>query len=154
MAERALPSEAATGADVDAASGVRVLVAIGINPLGEPLLKRAARLAGALGGQLFALHVAPPGQSTSLYAANLAWHLKRARDLGARVEIVEGRDIAETMLRFARERRVTHIVLGQSDVSRWREIIRGSVVNRIQRMILDQQLDIDLYIVMSRHGHE
>ncbi len=136
----------------DAAGAVRVLVAVGINPMGEPLLKRAARLATALGGALLAVHITPPGQSTSLYAANLSWHLKRAQQLGAQVEIIEGGDVAAAMLRFARARHVTHIVLGQSDVSRWREVTRGSVVNRIQRMILEQHLDIDLYIVMS--GHE
>ncbi len=130
-------------------AGARVLVAVGINPYSERLLKTAARLAGRLGGELLALHIAPPGNATSLYSANLQRHLDIARSLGAEVATVQGRDVAATLVKFAQRQRVTHIVLGQSDVSRWREITRGTVINRIQRLILNGGGGIDLYIVTA-----
>lgn len=131
------------------AIAVRVLVAIGINPYSERLLKTAARLAQNLGGELLAVHIAQGGPRTSLYEANLQRHMDIARKLGAHVETVDGTDIAATLVQTAQNRRATHIVVGQSDVSRWREITRGTVINRIQRLILQGGGGIDLYIVTA-----
>ncbi|MDP9309411.1 MAG: universal stress protein [Chloroflexota bacterium] len=128
---------------------VRVLVALGINPYSARLLQTAARLAGSLNGELLALHIAPPGNATSLYAANLQRHVDLAHELGAQVETVEGKDIAVALVNHAQRRRVTHLVLGQSDVSRWREVTRGTVINRIQRLVLQSGGGIDLYIVTA-----
>lgn len=128
-------------------SSVRVLVALGINPYSERLLRTAARLADGLDGELLVIHITPPGNTATLYHTNLKWHLEQARDLGAQVEIVEGNDIAATLVEYATARRVTHLVVGQSDVSRWREVTRGSVINRLLRLILSQPSGIDLYIV-------
>ena len=133
----------------DSTARVRVLVALGINTHSQSLLQTAARLAHGLNGDLIALHIAPGGQAASLYQTNLNWHLDQARELGAEVEIVEGEDIAATLVQQALSRRVTHLVVGQSDVSRWREITRGSVINRMMRMILSQRRHIDLYIVTA-----
>ena len=135
--------------DASAAGAVRVLVALGINPHSQRLLQTAARLAHGLHGALLALHIAPPGNVTTLYEANIAWHVGYARDLGAQVTIVEGRDVAMTLIEFAKAQSVTHLVIGQSDVSRWREITRGSVLNRMLRTIREQQVGIDLYIVTA-----
>jgi hypothetical protein len=39
--------------------------------------------------------------------------------------------------------------VGQSDISRWREVTRGSVVNRMLRLIQEENAAIDLYIVTA-----
>lgn len=142
-----VPRDETNGAST--AIPVRVLVAIGINPYSERLLKTAARLAASFGGELYALHIAPPGKLTTLYTANLQRHFELARSLGANVETVEGSDIAVALVKHAHAQRITHVVLGQSDVSRWREITRGTVNNRIQRLILNGGGGIDLYIVTA-----
>ncbi len=149
--EQEIPGSSNNGAVKSSEMGVvvRVLVAIGINPYSERLLKTAARLAQNLNGELLAVHIAQPVRSTSLYEANLQRHMEIARQLGARVETVEGSDIAATLVQTAQSRRATHIVLGQSDVSRWREVTRGTVINRIQRLILKGGGGIDLYIVTA-----
>jgi|GEM_PF-3534201 len=137
-------------ADQDTAGSlaqVRVLVALGINPYSQRLLKTAAQLAQGLQGELIALHIAPPGQTGRLYQTNLQWHIDQAEALGARVDIREGTDIAATLVRYAQQHAVTHLVVGQSDVSRWREVTRGSVINRMLRLILRESSGIDLYIV-------
>jgi two-component system sensor histidine kinase KdpD len=43
----------------------------------------------------------------------------------------------------ARERQVTQLVLGQPARSRWEEILRGSIINRVLRM----STDIDIHLV-------
>lgn len=140
-------AEASSPVEQPAPGVVRVLVALGINPHSQRLLQTAARLADGLHGDLLALHVAPPGNVTSLYESNLSWHIEYARELGAQVTTVEGRDVVAALIAFAKAQSVTHLVLGQSDVSRWREITRGSVINRMLRSIAREQLGIDLYIV-------
>ncbi len=142
----------ASGAVTQPESGrpaVRVLVAIGINPDSQRLLQTAARLAQGLGGELIAIHVQAAADTTRLYRANRDRHLQQARELGAQTEIVPGSDIAATLVRYARMRNVTHLVVGQSDISRWREVTRGSVVNRMLRLIQQENAGIDLYIVTA-----
>ena len=122
---------------------VRVMVAIGISPTTDRLVRRAAKLAEGLGGALFAVHVHQPGEGTNVYHANVEWHLHQAREMGAQVEIVHATDIAAALVGQVRKHRITHLVLGQSDISRWQEAVRGSVINRILRY----RSGVDLYVV-------
>ncbi len=122
---------------------VRILVAIGINPSTDRLLRRAAKLASGLGGELLAVHIHPPGDSSNVYHANVDWHLQQARQMGAHVEVLYSRDVATALVEHARKHGVTHLVVGQSDISRWQEAVRGSIINRILRF----RAGIDIYIV-------
>ena len=60
--------------------------------------------------------------------------------------IVEGKEPARELVRFAREHQVTQIFLGRSSRSRWQEIVRGSVINEVARLAEG----IDLHIVADR----
>lgn len=131
---------------------VRIMVAIGINPSSQRLLDAAAQLAQGLGGDLLAVHIKQPRSHASVYQANLDWHIHHARSLGAQVKVVTGKDIAKTLVAYAQAQQITHLVLGQSEVSRWREIRHGSLVNQILRQITHQSAGIDLYIVTSSRG--
>jgi two-component system sensor histidine kinase KdpD len=122
---------------------VRVMVAIGINPHTKRLLLRAARLAEGLGGQLYAIHIQPSGAASHVYHANVEWHLQQARQLGAEILLVRADDIAAALVQAGRQHDITHLVLGQSDISRWQEALHGSIVNRILRF----RSGIDIYIV-------
>src|SRR5476649_112809 len=44
-----------------------------------------------------------------------------------------GRDIAQTVLDYARKNNVTQILIGKSERSRWFEILHGSVVRDLMR---------------------
>jgi two-component system sensor histidine kinase KdpD len=44
-------------------------------------------------------------------------------------------DIATELIRYAREKSITQIVLGHSDRSRWRELLHGSIINRLVRAL-------------------
>ena len=126
-----------------ATAPVRVMVAIGVNPSSDRLLRRAAKLAHLLNGELFAVHIVTPRRGSNVSRANIDWHLQQARQLGAHVEVVQGKDIASALVQHARKHQITHLVLGQSDISRWREAVYGSIVNSILRF----RSGIDLYIV-------
>jgi two-component system sensor histidine kinase KdpD len=138
-----LEHEIDTSAAQDATPLVRVMVAIGINPNTERLLLRAARLAQGLKGELYAIHIQPTRTGSHGYQANVEWHLQQAHKLGAQVEIIRSDDVAQALIQVGRQHGITHLVLGQSDISRWQEVLHGSIVNRLLRY----RSGIDIYIV-------
>jgi len=122
---------------------VRVMVCVGYNPTSQLLIRRAGQLASAFGGELIAVHIQPATSDVPGYQTMLAQNLALARELGARVLIQHGADIAMVLARVAQSSGVTHIVMGESARSRWEEIRTGSLV----RQLLRASRGIDVYIV-------
>ncbi len=81
------------------------------------LLRYASRLAGRLNTNWYAVYVQTPREEpTAIDAAvqrQLSDTLTLAKQLGAQVFPYKGEDIVETILRFAREYRVGHIIIGK-----------------------------------------
>jgi two-component system sensor histidine kinase KdpD len=124
-----------------------IMVAVGINPHSQRLLQVAARLARGLGGSLLAVHIRPPGTQASLYYTNIEWHFEQARALGAATHVLEGNDVVAMLVQYAQAHGVTHVVVGQSDVSRWHEVRHGSIINRLLREVAQRHAAIDVYVV-------
>ena len=122
---------------------IRVMVCVGYNPTSQLLIRRAEQLASAFGGELLAVHIQPATSDVPGYQTMLAQNLTLARELGARVLIEHGTDIAMVLARVAQSNGVTHIVMGESARSRWEEIRTGSLV----RQLLRASRGIDVYIV-------
>jgi two-component system sensor histidine kinase KdpD len=119
------------------------MVCVGYNPISQPLIRRAADLARALGADLIAAHIRPGESDVPGYQTMLERNLELARQLGARVVIEQGTPIAEVLARVAQTNGVTHIVMGESARSRWAEVQHGSLV----RQLLRASRGIDIYIV-------
>lgn len=85
-------------------------------PNSEKLLRYASRLAGRLNRNWYAVYVQTPSEEPTLIDSHtqriLAGTLTLAKQLGAMVFTYKGEDIADTILRFAKEYRVGHIVIG------------------------------------------
>ena len=85
-------------------------------PKGEALLRYASRLAGKLNRNWYAVYVQTPSEEPTVIDAHtqriLSGTLTLAKQLGAMVFTYKGEDIADTLLRFAREYRVGTIVVG------------------------------------------
>jgi two-component system sensor histidine kinase KdpD len=129
----------------------RVMVAFDARPHATELLRHGWRLAHALKAPLLAVTVlAPPpvlrGRGTDTQAA-LDRHVRLAEDLGAEVMKVSGEDVVAALVEVARDRHVTQLVIGQPSRSRWQELLRGSVVNRLLR----QPLGADIFVVTQHH---
>jgi two-component system sensor histidine kinase KdpD len=81
------------------------------------LLRYASRLAGRLNTNWYAVYVQTPREEpTAIDAATqrqISDTLTLAKQLGAQVFPYKGEDIVETILRFAREYRVGHIIIGK-----------------------------------------
>jgi two-component system sensor histidine kinase KdpD len=85
-------------------------------PNSEKLLRYASRLAGRLNRNWYAVYVQTPSEEAAVIDAKtqrfVSNTLTLAKQLGAMVFTYKGEDIADTLLRFAKEYRVGHIVIG------------------------------------------
>jgi two-component system sensor histidine kinase KdpD len=111
----------------------RIVVCVRPGEQAKKLIRRGYRLAKRFQGQFWTLHVKTPGQLVSGGRRELTTLFELTRSLGGEVVEVDGDSVAEEILRFARDKRATFIVMGQSKRSRLDEIVRGSLVAHIMR---------------------
>jgi two-component system, OmpR family, sensor histidine kinase KdpD len=111
----------------------RIVVCVRPGNIGPKLVRRGFRLAKRFKGSFWVLHVKTPGQVLAGGRQQIDSLFALAHELGGETVEVDGDSIADEILRFARERRATFVVLGQSKRSRMYEITRGSLVARIMR---------------------
>ncbi len=114
----------------------RVLVAMSSHPeYTTVLLRKASRIAGRLNPDWYGVYVQTPEESAARIDATvqrkLVENIQKAQAMGAEVVKLQADDVASELLRFAREKGVTLIIVGQSRHSTWRRLTRGSIVDRL-----------------------
>jgi two-component system sensor histidine kinase KdpD len=127
----------------------RILVCVSATRPSTLMIRRGTRLARRFHGKCYVVFVAPPGGLVALPAEQrhfVTTDLELAHVLDAETEVIEGRNIAETLVRYAREKQVTQIFLGRSGQGRWAEFLHGSVINEVVR----RAEGIDVHIVADR----
>jgi two-component system sensor histidine kinase KdpD len=106
-------------------------------PNSERLLRYASRLAGRLNRNWYAVYVRTPSESPAVIDSEtqriISETLTLAKQLGAIVFTYNGDDVVQTLLQFAREYRVGHVVIGgQRPKSVWARLFRRvGVVERL-----------------------
>ena len=129
----------------------RIMVAITGAPGTDAVIRRAARITARMKGDLHAVHVVGPDQSRQRDADSLNALERLADDLGAQWHEIIRDDPARALVDFATEHQVTQIVLGSSRRSRWEEMTKGSVVQRVLRFASDSGVDVH---VIARRDEE
>jgi two-component system sensor histidine kinase KdpD len=110
-------------------------------PNSEALLRYASRLAGRLNRNWYAVYVQTSQERPTVIDAAtqrmLSNTLKLAQQLGATVFTYKGDDIVKTVLQFAKEYRIGHIVIGTPGrkLPFWKRL-RGEV-NILERLITE-----------------
>jgi two-component system sensor histidine kinase KdpD len=126
----------------------RVMVGLSSNPDdGKRLLHKAARIAGQLNADWFAVHVETPAESvrkidTRSFVALLD-NINLAGELGAETVWLKAPDPVKAMLDFARERGVEKVIIGRTHQSFWRRWLRKDITERL----LAEGKDLDIEIV-------
>jgi two-component system sensor histidine kinase KdpD len=111
----------------------RVVVALTGTRGTEALVRRAARIAQRTHGELLGVHVRTDDGLVGSDDVGAAQR-QLVEDLGGTHHEVAGNDVAAALVDFARAENATQIVLGASRRSRWDELVRGSVINRVVRL--------------------
>ena len=113
----------------------RILVCVGSSPGAARLVRAAARMAAGLRAPWVTATVEQTGRAPlgDLDRERLDAHLRLADSLGAETARLAGATVADAILAYARKHNVTRIVIGKPGRSRWREILRGSVLDEVVR---------------------
>lgn len=125
----------------------KVMVAIASRGSAKKLLRTGSRIAGRLASDWYAVYVETPREEMGRikpqdYAA-LQENIQFAKQLGARVVKLKGRNIADALIDFARREGITHVIFGQTARSRWDILWHGSIINRF----LDEVRDATVQVV-------
>jgi two-component system sensor histidine kinase KdpD len=154
MAERVdedvLAFRAQHGVEGAWATAERVLVCVGPAPDSARVIRAGRRIAAGLRAPWFAAAVEATSQPplADEDRARLEAHLRLAESLGATVVRLSGVGVPEAVLGFARKRNVTRIVLGKPRHPRWRDRLRGSLVDEIIR----GSGDIEVHVLAGGDG--
>ena len=100
-------------------SGDRLLVAVSASPYSERLIRYTRRLAASMEASWIVANIEQPRALSEEEQSRLTRYLALARQLGAEVISTPGVDVAETLLRVARQHNVTQIVIGKPLGPRW-----------------------------------
>ncbi|HXY41989.1 MAG TPA: sensor histidine kinase KdpD, partial [Vicinamibacteria bacterium] len=128
----------------------RLLACIRPNPESHRLVRGARRLAARLRAGWIVAWVESPGQPplSASERRHLAEAFALAERLGAETATILGASVSEAVLRFARERNVSKLVVGKPAHPRWRDRLRGSLVDDIVR----GSGDIDVFVISGDAG--
>lgn len=113
----------------------RILVAIDAGPDSADLIRAGRRIAASLRAPWIVLTV-ENAEFEGLAEAErerLSAHLALAQRLGAETLVVRGESVPGEILALARAREVTRILVGKPRHSRWRDMIRGSLIEALVR---------------------
>lgn len=97
-------------------------------PNSERLLRYASRVAGRLNRNWYAVYVQTPSEESTVIDAGvqrlLSETLTLAKQLGAIVFTFKGDDIVSTILKFSKEYRVGHIIIGSPNkIPLWKKLL-------------------------------
>ena len=124
----------------------KVMVCLSTRPGTERLLRIGARIAGRLATNWYAVYVTRPdddkGHGDPDAFHRLEEYQRMARDLGAQVVSLSGRNVSDVLIRFAQQESISHVVFGQSVRSRWDIFLHGSVINRFLSEVRDVTVQV------------
>jgi two-component system sensor histidine kinase KdpD len=110
----------------------RILVCITPRANGSAMIESGRRNADRFHGDLTVAYVSQPEISADDQGA-LERNLAIARAANAHIEILDGEDAIDTILKFARERGITQIFVGHSARERWWQNLTGTPLDRLIR---------------------
>ncbi len=127
-------------------SGHRLLVAVSASPYSANMVRWTRRLADSFDCPWLAVHVERPEALAEEAQTRLTQNLALARELGAEVITTADTDVAQALLRVARENNVTQILVGKPGGLRVLDRFRGATF--LQRLIAASG-DIDVNVVRA-----
>jgi two-component system, OmpR family, sensor histidine kinase KdpD len=125
----------------------RLMVCVGDGSLGERLVRAARRMAARRRAAWLAVFVETPAfaHRSEVDRHRVVRTLQLAEQLGAEPVTITGQSVAAALVRYARERNVTELVLGKSRRSWWRALAHRSPIGDVIR----QSGEIDVRVISA-----
>ncbi len=125
----------------------KVMICMASRGSAKKILRTGSRIAGRFATEdWFAVYVETPSEEPGridpkAYAA-LQENINFAQTLGAKVVKLKATNVADALLKYAREEGITHVIFGQSARTRWDIFWRGSVINRFLAEVKDAAVHV------------
>jgi two-component system sensor histidine kinase KdpD len=125
--------------------GERLLLVIGPDPSSAALIRRGRRVADYLRADCLAVYVSKApnfGDLTNAARESVERHLNFARGLQIETRILEGKDVADTAVTFARLHGVTQIFIVRGKSTALKSWFAAALVQRIVHLARDMQVTV------------
>ena len=132
----------------------RIMVAVTAAPGTDVLLRRAARIASRVKGELDVVHVITGDTSLPGDGRSIDRLRQLVARLGARWHEIEDDDPARAIVSFARENQITQIVIGSNQHGWWHIPGGGPIVRRIIEEAGASGIDVHLIARREPHSAE
>jgi two-component system sensor histidine kinase KdpD len=130
-------------------SGERLMVAVGTSPFSLQLVRWTRRMAYAQNAPWVAVSVIAHRPLSTEMQRQLDKNLSTARELGAEVILTHDENVADALIRVARQNNVTQIVTGKPLTSRLLEWLQGgSLVDQL----IARSGEIHIYVVPAEQS--
>jgi len=124
----------------------RVLVCLSTYPNSLQLLRRGARIANYMNAPFYAVFVNDPDKFlTKPESLHVETCEKICKEFNGQFLRVNGNNIAQAISDVAKHYRITQIVIGESQQSRWKLLLRGSLTQQLVRSLKH----VDLHIIAT-----
>jgi len=123
----------------------RILILVTEDPSSAALIRRGRRVADYLKAECFAVCVQRDGSLRNVPAAQreaVEKHMIFARNLHIQLSVLQGEDVAQTLVDFARQHKVTQIFLARPQQKKWPIAFGRGLVERVVRLAHDIQVTI------------
>jgi two-component system, OmpR family, sensor histidine kinase KdpD len=121
----------------------RVAVCISANPESRDLIARGARMAEAMCGELFVLHVEGESEQPEKRRRSLEANIQFAENVGAKVVRLKGKNVPQATADFVAKNRITQAIFGRSAVKGLKKYL---YYRALQQFMTDAP-HVDLHIV-------
>jgi two-component system sensor histidine kinase KdpD len=122
----------------------KLVVCIAAGPYAKQLIRKAYAIAKDAHAEWYAVYVLPTGftEPSGKEKIYLTDALNVAEELGAKIMTLSGNDVADEIIRFARENNITRIVIGKPLRPAIVEFFKRSPVSRLLRASGDFELHL------------
>jgi len=121
----------------------KVAVCISSNPEARDLIARGARLAEALDGELYVLHMNTNRDKEPARHKTLESHIQFAKNLGAQVVYLTGKSVPVATAAFVTEHRITQALFGRSALRGIKKYLYHMAIQRF----MTEAPHVDLHII-------
>ncbi len=128
----------------------RVLVCVSTYPNSLQLLRRGGRISNYMNAPFYALFIENPDRFlTKAESLHVETCQRLCQEFNGQFLRVQNSNIAKAISDVAQEYRITQIVIGESQKSRWQLLFRGSLTQQLVRSLKH----VDLHIIATEKSH-
>jgi two-component system, OmpR family, sensor histidine kinase KdpD len=123
----------------------RVLICISTYPNAVQLIRRGARIANYMNAPFYAFFVDNPDRFlTKAETLHIETCEKLCQEFEGQFLRVQHLNVAQAIAEVAEQQRITQIVIGESQQSRWKQMLNGSFTQKLMRLIRHKHIDLHI----------